>query len=107
MLKPLTVLNYILEYIKFYISLPTHLKMGMTKRNNLEFKIFTSEDLDWFVAARKGKGKDNPKVLYEGHDLEDAYKAILKEIGVDVPIEEREEMEDMQATYKPKKKDFP
>lgn len=70
---------------------------------NLEYKIFTSEEWDWYIAAKKDK--DKPKVLYEGHSLEKAYESILEDIGVDVPIEERPGMEET-GTYTPTKEDF-
>jgi len=83
-------------------------------KENLEFKIFESKEGDYYVAARKGKGKKEYKVLYEGKHLEDAYKAVLQESGVEVPIE-KSKMEESSlrslykgnpasARYKPKKK---
>ena len=81
-------------------------------KDNLEFKIFESKEGDYYVVARKGKGKNEPKVLYEGHYLEDAYKAVLQESGIKVPIEKREMEESFlrslykgnPTSYKPKKK---
>lgn len=66
----------------------------------LEYKIFISEDLDWFVAAKNVKPK--PKVLYEGHNKEEAYESILKDLGIKVNEEERS----MDGSYVPKSKDF-
>ncbi|MFA5887863.1 MAG: hypothetical protein WC852_04090 [Candidatus Nanoarchaeia archaeon] len=68
----------------------------------LEYKIFASEEWDWFVASKKGGKK--PLVLYEGHDLKDAYKSILEDMGFNIPVEKR----DMADTggYEPVKKDF-
>lgn len=72
---------------------------------NLEYKIFTSEERDWFVAAKMEKGKSKPQVLYEGHDKDCALDAILKDLGYDIIIEERSGMEET-GTYIPTKKDF-
>lgn len=70
---------------------------------NLEYKIFVSEEWDWFVVAKKGESE--PKVLYEGHHKDKAYESILADLGVNVPIEERLGVEEI-GTYIPTKKDF-
>ena len=81
-------------------------------KDNLEFKIFESEEGGYYVVARKEKGKKELKVLYEGHYLEDAYKAVLQESGIEVPIEKMDMKESFlrslykvnPTSYKPKKK---
>jgi len=69
-----------------------------------QYKIFRSESSDWFVAAKCATGGRNKKieVLYEGHDLDCAYKSILEDFGLKVTIEER----DMRDGYEPKESDF-
>lgn len=47
-----------------------------------KYRIATSELWDWFEAWI------GDKRLYRGHDLDDAYAAILADAGIDVPIEE-------------------
>jgi len=81
-------------------------------KDSLEFKIFESKDEGYYVVARKEKGKNKLKILYEGHYLEDAYKAVLQESGIEVPIEKREMDESFlrslykgnPTSYKPKEK---
>ncbi|MBM3200461.1 hypothetical protein FJZ53_05985 [Candidatus Woesearchaeota archaeon] len=74
----------------------------MTKANDkkLEYRIFNSEEWDWFVAAKKDK---KLVVLYEGHDLKEAYRSILSDMGIEVAIEER--IMD-SGSYIPKDNDF-
>ena len=70
---------------------------------NLEYKIFRSVEGDWFVAAKRSEPE--PKVLYEGHHLELAYESILNDLGIKVPHEERQGMEEL-GTYIPTREDF-
>ena len=69
---------------------------------NLEYKLFMSTEGDWYVAAKRTK--DVPAVLYEGHNQEQAYEAILADLGVSIPLVEKD-MDD-SGTYIPTKKDF-
>lgn len=46
------------------------------------YRLFASEDHDWFVAA-KWYGESNPSVIYEGHSRSEAYRAILEDIGLE------------------------
>ncbi len=74
----------------------------MGNNKNLEYKLFCSEDYDWFIAAKNCD--DEVKVLYSGDKKGEAYKSILKDIGIKVNIEERE-MKDNEG-YIPTKDDF-
>lgn len=49
-----------------------------------EYKIIYSDD--WCVAVKKVEGRPL-EVLYEHHDMEPAYRAILKDIGIEIPCE--------------------
>ena len=61
------------------------------------YKIFTSEEGDWVVAAvLHGK---TPVVLYEGHSTDRAYSAILED--ADINIDDENEREMATGTYKP------
>ncbi len=47
----------------------------------IDYKIFTSEDWDWFVLIRKS----DKKILYTGNYREQAYVAYLKDIDIELP----------------------
>jgi len=68
-----------------------------------EYKMFSSLDGDWYVAARKGID-DRIDVLHEGHSRAQAYETILLDLGHDVPHEEVD-MEQL-GTYRPTLDDF-
>lgn len=61
----------------------------MGNGKNLEYKIFCSEDLDWFICAKKRA--EGIKVLYAGDKMSGAYKSILKDIGVKVILQAHKE----------------
>ena len=65
------------------------------------YRIFTSEGGDWFIAARKDG--DGIAVLYGDHGEAGAYKAILEDLGVDVPMAERDMS---RGYYDPKARDW-
>jgi hypothetical protein len=68
---------------------------------SIDYRIFVSESYDWYVAAKRTAAE--PQLLYEGHDLEKAYELVLKDMGIKIPILER----DMESgTYEPVREDF-
>jgi hypothetical protein len=65
------------------------------------YKIFTCVDGDWFVAAKSIHGE--PIVIFEGHSREQAYEAILEDMGVKTPFI----VKDMESgNYTPVREDF-
>jgi hypothetical protein len=65
------------------------------------YRIFTSEGGDWYIAAKRVDGVTT--VLFENHDSSGAYEAIVKDMGVRVPMLERDMS---RGGYDPKTMDW-
>jgi hypothetical protein len=66
------------------------------------YKIFVSKDYDWYVVAGRHDDK-YVRVIYEGHDLDKAYEAILYQYGFRAALIEK----DMDnGSYLPSIKDW-
>jgi hypothetical protein len=68
------------------------------------YKIFTSDGGDWFVAARFTPETREIKVLSEGHDYDDALKAILDDSKIQFGFVVRNMSQ--SGTYQPKQSDW-
>jgi hypothetical protein len=66
-----------------------------------QYAVISSVEGDWHIAAYREK---NATVfLFQGHSLEQCYEAVLKDLGVEVNLVERDLS---KGNYFPKKKDF-
>jgi hypothetical protein len=85
----------------FFYKITGTVKYRFAKKD-LMYKLFMSTEGDWYVAAKKTD--ENPIVLYEGHHHELALEAIVQDLGIEIPIVEKD-MDDL-GTYIPAKDDF-
>jgi len=65
------------------------------------YRIISSEEGDWFIAAKKTGRRI--RVLTQGHSRAEAFAAVLEDLGVEVPVVERDMGE---GTYKPRARDW-